>query len=173
MADLKKLVDLGTLQQYITRTIQLTKDNFAKKNMTVTNIELVNEVVPPDTEKKNYLKITYVDDGVGGQSHVVYNKINVDLGSESGDTGAIADWVTNITAGGLASGTDVTGLTALEIVKKITRKYANATCSVTWSKTDSLVEQGTTFNGESVVTKSDVATTTDDGLSDFFNSIII
>ena len=146
MADLKKLVDLGTLQQYINRTIQLTKDNFAKKNMTVTNIELVNEVVPPDTEKKNYLKITYVDDGVGGQSHVVYNKINVDLGSESGDTGATADWVTNITAGGLASGTDVTGLTALEIVKKITRKYANATCSVTWAKTDSLVEQGTTFN---------------------------
>ena len=30
-----------------------------------------------------------------------------------------------------------------------------------------------TFNGESVVTKNDVATTTDDGLSDFFNSIII
>ena len=30
-----------------------------------------------------------------------------------------------------------------------------------------------TFNGETMLTESDVATTTDDGLSDFFNSIII
>ena len=55
--DPNKLVSLEVLQRYISSTISLVKDNFAKKNMTVTNIELVNEIVPPDTERKNYLKI--------------------------------------------------------------------------------------------------------------------
>ena len=146
MADLKKLVDLGTLQQYINRTISLVKDNFAKKNMTVTNVELVNKVVPPDTEKKNYLKITYVDDGVGGQTHIVYNKINVDLGSGSGDTGATADWVTNITVGGLNTNTDLTDMTSLEILKAMTKKYVNASATVVWSQANTVLEQGTSFD---------------------------
>ena len=51
--DPNKLVSLEVLQRYISSTISLVKDNFAKKNMTVTNVELVNKVVPPDTEKKN------------------------------------------------------------------------------------------------------------------------
>ena len=146
MADLKKLVDLGTLQQYINRTISLVKDNFAKKNMTVTNVELVNKVVPPDTEKKNYLKITYVDDGVGGQSHIVYNKINIDLGSGSTDTGATADWVTNITVGGLNTNTDLTDMTSLEILKAMTKKYVNASATVVWSQANTVLEQGTSFD---------------------------
>ena len=146
MADLKKLVDLGTLQQYINRTISLVKDNFAKKNMTVTNVELVNKVVPPDTEKKNYLKITYVDDGEKGQTHVVYNKINIDLGSGSGDTGATADWVTNITVGGLNTNTDLTDMTSLEILKAMTKKYVNASATVVWSQANTVLEQGTSFD---------------------------
>ena len=146
MADLKKLVDLGTLQQYINRTISLVKDNFAKKNMTVTNIELVNEIVPPDTEKKNYLKITYVDDGEKGQSHIVYNKINIDLGSGSIDTGATADWVTNIAVGGLNTNTDLTDMTSLEILKAMTKKYVNASATVVWSQANTVLEQGTSFD---------------------------
>ena len=146
MADLKKLVDLGTLQQYINRTISLVKDNFAKKNMAVTNVELVSKVVPPDTEKKNYLKITYVDDGERGQSHVVYNKINIDLGSGSTDTGATADWVTNIAVGGLNTNTDLTDMTSLEILKVMTKKYVNASATVVWSQANTILEQGTSFN---------------------------
>ena len=128
--DPNKLVSLEVLQRYISSTISLVKDNFAKKNMTVTNVELVNKVVPPDTKKKNYLKITYVDDGEKGKTHVVYNKINIDLGSGSGDPGATADWVTNIAVGGLNTNTDLTDMTSLEILKVMTKKYVNASATV-------------------------------------------
>ena len=144
--DPNKLVSLEVLQRYISSTISLVKDNFAKKNMTVTNVELVSKVIPPDTEKKNYLKITYVDDGVGGQSHIVYNKINIDLGSGSTDTGATADWVTNITVGGLNTNTDLTDMTSLEILKAMTKKYVNASATVVWSQANTVLEQGTSFN---------------------------
>ena len=146
--DPNKLVSLEVLQRYISSTISLVKDNFAKKNMAVTNVELVSKVIPPDTEKKNYLKITYVDNGEKGKTHVVYNEIKVDLGSGSGstDTGATADWVTNITVGGLNTNTDLTDMTSLEILKVMTKKYVNASATVVWSQANTVLEQSTSFN---------------------------
>lgn len=67
-----------------------------------------------------------------------------DIGS--GADGSTADWTTNIACSGLASGVNLTGMTALEILKKITRKYTNANCTVTWSETNTLFEKGDVLN---------------------------
>ena len=67
-----------------------------------------------------------------------------DIGS--GTDSNTADWTTNIACSGLASGVNLTGMTALEILKKITRKYTNASCTVTWSETNTLFEKGTNIN---------------------------
>ena len=64
----------------------------------------------------------------------------------SGDGGATADWTTNTTVSNLAAGTDVTGLTALEILKKMTVSYVKPKATVTYSVTDSIVETGTTIS---------------------------
>ena len=64
----------------------------------------------------------------------------------SGEDDGTADWTTNIACSGLASGVNLTGMTALEILKKITRKYTNANCTVTWSETNTLFEVGDTIN---------------------------
>ena len=63
----------------------------------------------------------------------------------SGESG-VADWTTNVTVGGLVSGTNLTGLNSLEILNKITRKYANASATVVWSQVNTVIEQGETFN---------------------------
>lgn len=93
MADLTKLVNLGTLQAYINKTISLVKDNFAKRNQAIKRVELVSEIVPPDTEEKPYIKLYYIDDkdidGTTGLpvDHIEYIPITIDLG------GSINEWV--------------------------------------------------------------------------------
>lgn len=69
---------------------------------------------------------------------------NQPIGSGSDDN--VADWVTNVSCSGLNSGVDLTGMTALEILKKITRKYTNANATVVWSETNTLLEKGDSIN---------------------------
>lgn len=57
-----------------------------------------------------------------------------------------ADWTTNITVGGLESGTDLTNKTTIEILKNITKKYVNCKATVTFSQDNTVIEQGTSFN---------------------------
>lgn len=67
-----------------------------------------------------------------------------DIGS--GADSSTADWTTNISVGGLNSGVNLTGMSALEILKKITRKYTNANATVTWSESATLFEKGDSIN---------------------------
>ena len=64
----------------------------------------------------------------------------------SADTGGTADWTTNVALGVLAANTDVTGLTALEILRKATVKYEEPTATVTFSQSNTVIKQGVTFN---------------------------
>ena len=66
------------------------------------------------------------------------------IGSGSDDN--VANWTTNISVGGLNSGVNLTDMTALEILKKITKKYTNASCTVTWSETNTLFQVGDVIN---------------------------
>ena len=65
---------------------------------------------------------------------------------DSGDAGAEGDWITNTKIGNLAAGTDVTGLTAIQIWKIATVAYENPTATVSYSQTNTLIENGQTFN---------------------------
>ena len=69
---------------------------------------------------------------------------NKPVGSGSDDN--TADWVTNVAVGGISSGVDLSGMSTMEILKKITRKYTNANATVTWSETNTLLEKGDTLN---------------------------
>lgn len=64
----------------------------------------------------------------------------------SGDGGATADWVTNTALGNLAAGTDTTGMTALELIKKATVSYVKPKATVTYTVTDNLIENGSTIS---------------------------
>ena len=77
---------------------------------------------------------------VGGK--LKWNGQDIGSGTDSGT----ADWTTNISCAGLASGVNLTGMTALEILKKITKKYTNANCTVTWSETNTLLQVGDSIN---------------------------
>ena len=63
-----------------------------------------------------------------------------------GDAGAEGDWITNTKIGNLAAGTDVTGLTAIQIWKIASVAYENPTASVAYSQTNTIIENGQTFN---------------------------
>lgn len=80
--------------------------------------------------------------GISSEGKLLWD--NKPIGSGSDDN--VADWVTNVSCSGLNSGVDLTGMTALEILKKITRKYTNANATVTWSETNTLFEKGTNIN---------------------------
>ena len=65
---------------------------------------------------------------------------------DSADAGGTADWTTNVALGVLAANTNVTGLTALEILRKATVKYEEPTATVTFSQSNTVIKQGVTFN---------------------------
>ena len=69
---------------------------------------------------------------------------NKPIGSGSDDN--TADWTTNVSVGSLNSGVDLSGMSALEILKKMTRKYTNANATVVWSESDTLFEVGSNLN---------------------------
>ena len=79
---------------------------------------------------------------------------------DGADTGGTADWTTNVALGVLAANTDVTGLTALEILRKATVKYEEPTATVTFSQTNSVIKQGVTFNLD-ITVKNPVKKTSD------------
>ena len=65
---------------------------------------------------------------------------------DGADAGGTADWTTNVALGVLAANTNVTGLTALEILRKATVKYEEPTATVTFSQSNTVIKQGVTFN---------------------------
>ena len=78
----------------------------------------------------------------------------------SADAGGTADWTTNVALGVLAANTDVTGLTALEILRKATVKYEEPTATVTFSQSNTVIKQGITFNLD-ITVKNPVKKTSD------------
>ena len=79
---------------------------------------------------------------------------------DGADTGGTADWTTNVALGVLAANTDVTGLTALEILRKATVKYEEPTATVTFSQSNTVIKQGVTFNLD-ITVKNPVKKTSD------------
>ena len=78
----------------------------------------------------------------------------------STDAGGTADWTTNVALGVLAANTNVTGLTALEILRKATVKYEEPTATVTFSQSNTVIKQGVTFNLD-ITVKNPVKKTSD------------
>ena len=76
------------------------------------------------------------------------------------DAGGTADWTTNVALGVLAANTNVTGLTALEILRKATVKYEEPTATVTFSQSNTVIKQGVTFNLD-ITVKNPVKKTSD------------
>ena len=76
------------------------------------------------------------------------------------DAGGTADWTTNVALGVLAANTNVTGLTALEILRKATVKYEEPTATVTFSQSNTVIKQGITFNLD-ITVKNPVKKTSD------------
>ena len=77
---------------------------------------------------------------------LLYNGSLIASADPEGDAGAEGDWITNTKIGNLAAGTDVTGLTAIQIWKIASVAYENPTASVSYSQTNTLIENGQTFN---------------------------
>ena len=74
-------------------------------------------------------------------------KLQWDGKSIGGDgEGGTCDWTTNITVGGLNANTNVDGMSTVDVLRMITRKYANARCTVTWSPTKDIYEIGQTID---------------------------
>ena len=79
---------------------------------------------------------------------------------DGADAGGTADWTTNVALGVLAANTNVTGLTALEILRKATVKYEEPTATVTFSQSNTVIKQGITFNLD-ITVKNPVKKTSD------------
>ena len=79
---------------------------------------------------------------------------------DGADAGGTADWTTNVALGVLAANTNVTGLTALEILRKATVKYEEPTATVTFSQSNTVIKQGVTFNLD-ITVKNPVKKTSD------------
>ena len=158
---LKKMISLAQLD---TDNIRSSSDKksieIIKKDGTVFTVTIPNSVNDPDLLNKfkiinnelcfDGVPVKQFEDNeaellkkfsvVGGK--LKWNGQDIGSGADSGT----ADWTTNIACSGLDSGVNLTGMTALEILKKITRKYTNANATVTWSETNTLLEKGDTLN---------------------------
>jgi hypothetical protein len=77
---------------------------------------------------------------------LLYNGSLIASADPEGDAGAEGDWITNTKIGNLEAGTDVTGLTAIQIWKIASVAYENPTASVSYSQTNTIIENGQTFN---------------------------
>jgi hypothetical protein len=75
--------------------------------------------------------------------------VNVDgtdvVWAESGSGGS-ADWISNTSCGALQSGSDLSGMSPLAILKAITVAYVNPTATIVYSQTNTIIEKGQTFN---------------------------
>ena len=108
--------------------------------LTVTGVQ-VEDAVAKKHEHSNSSTLDKLSENDGT---LLFNGAAISGGSDDG--GATADWVTNTALGNLAASTNVTGLTALEILKKMTVSYVKPKATVTYSITDSIVETGTTIS---------------------------
>ena len=77
---------------------------------------------------------------------LLYNGSLIASADPDGDAGAEGNWITNTKIGNLEAGTDVTGLTAIQIWKIASVAYENPTASVAYSQTNTIIENGQTFN---------------------------
>ena len=77
---------------------------------------------------------------------LLYNGSLIASADPEGDAGAEGNWITNTKIGNLEAGTDVTGLTAIQIWKIASVAYENPTASVAYSQTNTIIENGQTFN---------------------------
>ena len=108
--------------------------------LTVSGVQVEDAVA----KKHEHSNSTTLDKLSENDGKLLFNGAAISGGSSDG--GATADWTTNTTVSNLAAGTDVTGLTALEILKKMTVSYVKPKATVTYSVTDSIVETGTTIS---------------------------
>ena len=103
-----------------------------------TEIDKIHEHINMDTLNK------FSENALG---ELLYDGSLISRGDpDAGDAGAEGDWITNTKIGNLAAGTDVTGLTAIQIWKIASVAYENPTASVSYSQTNTLIENGQTFN---------------------------
>ena len=103
-----------------------------------TEIDKIHEHINMDTLNK------FSENALG---ELLYDGSLISRGDpDAGDAGAEGDWITNTKIGNLAAGTDVTGLTAIQIWKIATVAYENPTATVSYSQTNTLIENGQTFN---------------------------
>ena len=104
----------------------------------------------PDTEIAKiheHVNMTTLDKfSENALGELLYNGSLIASADPEGDAGAEGDWITNTKIGNLAAGTDVTGLTAIQIWKIATVAYENPTATVSYSQTNTLIENGQTFN---------------------------
>ena len=71
----------------------------------------------------------------------------VRLGTGGAVDSIVADWgKTTVTVGKLNAGTNTDGKTAIQILESMLRGFVNATCSVSYSEVNTVLEQGTSFN---------------------------
>ena len=104
----------------------------------------------PDTEIDKiheHVNMTTLDKfSENALGELLYNGNLIASADPEGDAGAEGDWITNTKIGNLEAGTDVTGLTAIQIWKIASVAYENPTASVSYSQTNTIIENGQTFN---------------------------
>ena len=104
----------------------------------------------PDTEIAKiheHVNMTTLDKfSENALGELLYNGNLIASADPEGDAGAEGDWITNTKIGNLEAGTDVTGLTAIQIWKIASVAYENPTASVAYSQTNTIIENGQTFN---------------------------
>ena len=104
----------------------------------------------PDTEIAKiheHVNMTTLDKfSENALGELLYNGSLIASADPEGDAGAEGDWITNTKIGNLEAGTDVTGLTAIQIWKIASVAYENPTASVAYSQTNTIIENGQTFN---------------------------
>ena len=104
----------------------------------------------PDTEIAKiheHVNMTTLDKfSENALGELLYNGNLIASADPEGDAGAEGDWITNTKIGNLEAGTDVTGLTAIQIWKIASVAYENPTASVSYSQTNTIIENGQTFN---------------------------
>ena len=104
----------------------------------------------PDTEIAKiheHVNMTTLDKfSENALGELLYNGSLIASADPEGDAGAEGNWITNTKIGNLEAGTDVTGLTAIQIWKIASVAYENPTASVAYSQTNTIIENGQTFN---------------------------
>ena len=93
--------------------------------------------------------------GVKGKGNVKFYSNCLEEGVGGGSGGPDDDepldpvygsWTTNVAYGNIPAGTDLTGLTTMEILKMATVAYVNPKATVTFNPSTNLYEQGSDFN---------------------------